>query len=131
MTLWAQIEMKKKKSMQIVNISVQSAAYLLPIQSPTLPHAHSKHLGKTYQQYFTDLTKHKARCFGILTKTEKKKKYSEGQNFYEELAQGFKMQNCIRVLFCTNCMCKRNVKETVSLGQLPKNKSKENLKEGQ
>lgn len=37
MTLWAQIEMKKKKSMQIVNISVQSAAYLLPIQMPNSP----------------------------------------------------------------------------------------------
>lgn len=54
----AQIEMKKQKSMQIVNsMSNQLPRYLLPIQtSSTLPHAQGKHLGKIQQQYFLDLT---------------------------------------------------------------------------
>lgn len=52
----AQIEMGKKKvSMQIVNIYVQSLLVTHP-NAQSFPYVHGKLLGKSNQQYFTHLT---------------------------------------------------------------------------
>lgn len=61
----AQSEMKKKRSMQIVNLSVQSATSLYPFRHLPLPHTQGKLSGKINQQCFTALTHSRAsRCFG-------------------------------------------------------------------